>query len=206
MSEPRPPIESKDGLPVVYAPGRVEWRAWLAAEHARARGVWLAYAKKGSGLTRVAYDEAVEEALCFGWIDSKPNALDATWSLQLFTPRKPASAWSRLNKERVERLAAAGLMAPTGLALVEEAKRRGTWAALDAVEELAVPDDLAAALAADPVAAGCFAAFPPSSRKNILWWIQSAKRPETRAARVEETVRLARDNVRANHYRQPKGS
>ena len=206
MSVPRPPIESKDGLQVVYAPGRAEWRAWLARHHAACRGAWLANAKKGSGLPCITYDELVEEALCFGWVDSRANALDATWSLRLVTPRKPGSAWSRINKERIERLTAAGLMAPAGLAAVEEAKRRGTWAALDAVEELAVPGDLAAALAADPAAAGLFAAFPPSSRKNILWWIQSAKKRATRAARVEETVRLARDNVRANHYRQPKGS
>lgn len=202
---PRPPIDAKDGLPVHDAPDRAAWRAWLAEHHATAPGVWLAYAKVGSGLPRLPYGESVEEALCFGWIDSRPSAVDATWSLRLFTPRRPASAWSRLNKQRVERLAAAGLMAPAGLAAVEAAKASGHWSALDEVEELVVPGDLAAALAADPPAAGFFSAFPPSSRKSILAWIAAAKRPETRAARIEETVRLAREDIRANQWHGPKG-
>ena len=191
-----------DGLPLIYAPDRQAWRQWLEASHATARGVWLVYYKRESGRTRVAYADAVEEALCFGWIDSRPNALDEQRSLQLFTPRKPHSAWSRLNKQRIERLTTANLMHPAGLAVVEAAKGDGSWLALDAVEDLVMPDDLLAALAVNPQAQAYFQAFPASSKKNILWWIASAKRPETRANRVAETVRLAAQNLRANHYRQ----
>ncbi len=190
-----------DGLPLFYAPDRQAWRAWLDEHHATARGVWLVYYKKGSGRPRVDYGDAVEEALCAGWIDSRPNALDAERSTQLFSPRKPRSPWSRLNKRRVESLIAAGLMRPAGLAVVEAARADGSWSAYDATEDLTVPDDLASALAADPAAHANFDLFPPSSKKNILWWISSAKRPETRAKRVAETVRLAAENKRANHYR-----
>lgn len=190
-----------DGAPLFYAPDRQAWRAWLEEHHAAARGVWLVYYKKGSGRPRVAYADAVEEALCAGWIDSRPNALDEERSLQLFSPRKPGSPWSRLNKRRVEELTAARLTRPSGLAVVEAAKADGSWSAYDAIEDLIVPDDLASALAADSRAQANFDLFPPSSRKNILWWIASAKRPETRAKRVAETVRLAAENKRANHYR-----
>lgn len=188
-----------------YAPDRATWREWLAANHATSPGVWLIYYKQSSGKTRVAYADAVEEALCFGWVDSRPNAIDDERFMQLFTPRKGKSPWSKLNKARVERLTAAGLMAPAGLAVVEAARADGTWSSYDAIEELAVPDDLAAALLENPTAKDYFDAFPPSSKKNILWWIESAKKPETRAKRVEETVRLAAENIRANHFRQTKG-
>lgn len=190
-----------DGLPLFYAPDRSAWRAWLEERHATARGVWLVYYKKGSGRPRVAYADAVEEALCVGWIDSRPNALDAERSTQLFSPRKPGSPWSRLNKQRIETLTAAGLMRPAGLAVVAAAKADGSWSAYDAIEDLTLPDDLAEALAAAPTAQAYFDAFPPSSKKNILWWIVSAKRSETRTKRVAETVRLATENKRANHYR-----
>ncbi len=189
------------GLPLVYVPDRQAWRAWLEEHHATARGVWLVYYKKGSGRPRVAHADAVEEALCVGWIDSRANALDTERSTQLFSPRKPHSPWSRLNKRRVEQLTAAGLMRPAGLAVVAAAKADGSWSAYDATEDLTVPGDLAAALAAASTAKAHFDAFPPSSKKNILWWIASAKRPETRAKRVAETVRLAAENKRANHDR-----
>lgn len=188
-----------------YAPDRQTWRTWLEANHATSAGIWLVYYKQGSGKPRVAYADAVEEALCFGWVDSRPNAIDDERFMQLFTPRKGKSPWSKLNKARIERLTAAGLMAPAGLAVVEAAKADGTWSSYDAIEELTVPDDLTAALLENPTAQAYFEAFPPSSKKNILWWIESAKKAETRAKRVEETVRLAAENIRANHYRQPKG-
>lgn len=191
-----------DSLERYYAANRAEWRAWLEHNHASSSGVWLIYYKKESGKPRVAYDEAVEEALCFGWIDSKPNKLDDERYMQLFSPRKSGSAWSKLNKERVERLIAQGLMASAGMALVEASRQDGTWSALDDVEALTVPDDLTAALAANPTAMGFFDAFPPSSKKNILWWIESAKKPETRQKRIDETVSMAAQNLRANHFRQ----
>ncbi|HEX3271072.1 MAG TPA: YdeI/OmpD-associated family protein [Ktedonobacterales bacterium] len=183
--------ETKAEVEQFYARDRQEWRAWLAEHYATAPGVWLIYYKKESGKPRVAYAEAVEEALCFGWIDSRPNALDDERYMQLFSPRKPKSPWSKLNKERVERLIAQGLMAPAGMEKVELAKRNGTWEQYDAIEDLTMPDDLAAALAVNPEAQRHFDTFPPSSKKNIFWWISSAKKPETRQKRVEETVRLA---------------
>jgi uncharacterized protein YdeI (YjbR/CyaY-like superfamily) len=180
---------------------RAEWRAWLEKNNGREEGVWLVSYKKATGKPRVEYDEAVEEALCFGWIDSKGAKLDAERSLLWFSPRKARTGWSRSNKERVERLIAAGLMTPAGLAKVEAAKRDGSWTALDAVEALEVPPDLAQALAGYPEAERHFAAFPRSVKRSILEWIAAAKRPETRARRVEETARLAAENKRANQWR-----
>ena len=167
---------------------REAWRAWLAANHARSPGVWLIYSKKATGTSRLAYAEAVEEALCYGWIDSRPNALDEERAMQLFTPRKPGSPWSRVNKERIARLIETGAMAAPGQAKIDAAQRDGSWAAYDAIEDLIVPADLAAALAADPAAEAGYAAFGVSTKKQLLWWIASAKRPETRAKRVAETT------------------
>jgi uncharacterized protein YdeI (YjbR/CyaY-like superfamily) len=147
-------------LPLVEVAGRAEWRAWLQRNHSTSPGVWLAVGKKGNSRTALTYDEAVEEALCFGWIDSVVNRLDADRFKQLLTPRKRGSGWARTNKERVGRLIAQGLMENAGLAAIEAAKADGSWHALDDVEDLVVPDDLAAALAADPAAAAS-AGRPP---------------------------------------------
>lgn len=186
----------------VHPLSRAEWRAWLAANHARPNGVWLVTFKKATGKPRLDYEEAVEEALCFGWVDSKPGKLDDERSRLWFAPRKPGSGWSRSNKDRVARMTAAGRMATAGLAKVEAAKRDGTWDLLNDVEALDVPPDLAAALAANPPAAAHFAAFPRSVRRGILEWILQAKRPDTRAKRVAETARLAAANERANQWRK----
>ncbi len=178
-----------------------EWRDWLAANHTRAEGVWLIYNKKSAGRPTVGYEAAVEEALCFGWVDSKGNKLDDERTMLWFAPRQPGSGWSRPNKERVERLIADGRMTPTGLAKIEAAQADGSWSLLDAVENLEIPDDLAAELARYPDARARFDAFPPSARRGILEWIVQARRPETRARRVAETARLAQENVRANQWR-----
>lgn len=180
---------------------RAEWRAWLETNHTQTEGVWLIYYKKTSGKPRVTYEESVEEALCFGWIDSVANKLDEERSMQWFTPRKPGSGWSRPNKERVERLLAAGLIMPAGLAKIEAAQQDGAWSKLDAIEALEMPTDLAAALAENPPAADYFEAFPRSVKRGILEWITNAKKPETRAKRIEETARLAAQNIRANQWR-----
>lgn len=174
-------------------------RAWLEAHHGQRDSIWLVTAKKGTGSGHVPYGAIVEEALCFGWVDSLPRALDDTRTMILLSRRRPASAWSAANKARVERLTAAGQMRPPGLAVVEAAKASGRWTALDAVETLAVPADLEDALKAEPGAARYFAAFPPSSRRGILEWIAAARKVETRLARIRETARLARDNIKANH-------
>ncbi len=173
----------QDSAPLkrVHLKTRDAWRRWLAKNHASSDGVWLVYFKKASGKPRIEYGEAVEEALCFGWVDSKGETIDDERAMLKFTPRNPKSAWSKPNKERVARLMEEGKMTEAGLAAIATAKRNGTWTALDAVEALKVPPDLAKALAANKKAKGYFDAFSPSSRKIILWWIESAsaKKPET---------------------------
>ena len=175
---------------------RAQWRAWLGEHHADVPGVWVVTYKKGRG-PHVPYAEVVEEALAFGWIDGRGRRLDDHRFMLLVTPRRPASKWSSINKARIERLTAAGLMTPAGEAVVAAAKASGTWTALDAVEALVEPDELRAALDADADARRHWDAFPPSTKRAILQWIADAKRPETLARRVEETARLAAENVRA---------
>jgi uncharacterized protein YdeI (YjbR/CyaY-like superfamily) len=186
--------QSDPQLETFYAKDRREWRGWLEANHGKASGVWLIYYKKESGKPRVAYDEAVEEALCFGWIDSRPNALDDERYTQLFSPRKPKSPWSKLNKQRVERLIEQGLMTAAGLVKIEAAKQDGSWSIYDAIENLEIPVDLDQAFAGDPIAWSYFNSFGNSNKKQILWWIESAKRPETRLKRIEQTVMSAAQN------------
>ena len=191
--------------PSVHPLTRSEWRQWLVAHHARTTGVWWVSYKKATGKPRFEYDDAVEEALCFGWIDSKPNKLDAERTLLWFAPRKAGTGWSRPNKLRVERMLNAGLMAEAGLKKVAQAKLDGSWEKLDAIEELTVPDDLAQALDGLPMATHHFNAFPRSAKRGILEWIAAAKTSATRSKRIEETARLASQNQRANQWR-PKGA
>ncbi len=185
----------------VHPETRAAWREWLAQNHTRKEGVWFISYKKAAGRPTVEYEAAVEEALCYGWIDSKGAKLDDERTMLWFAPRKPRTGWSRPNKERIERLLGAGLMAPPGLAKIEAARQDGSWYALDAVENLEIPPDLAAALARYETAEANFAAFPRSVKRGILEWISTAKKPETRANRVEETARLAAENKRANQWR-----
>ncbi|PSB22345.1 hypothetical protein C7B76_04325 [filamentous cyanobacterium CCP2] len=180
---------------------RAEWRTWLEQNHMQTQGVWLIRYKKGTGKPWFDDNDAVEEALCFGWIDSKPNKLDEERSMVWFAPRKPRTGWSKLNKERVERLLAQGLMMPAGLVKIEAAKQDGSWNALDAIEALEIPPDLETALNEYAAAKQNFEAFPRSVKRGILEWIASAKKPETRAKRIQETARLADQNLRANQWR-----
>lgn len=182
-----------DELELIEPASREQWRAWLEAHHASSPGVWLAIGKKGNSRTTLTYDGAVEEALCFGWIDSTVRRLDDERYQQLLTPRKPSSMWSRSNKERVERLLAEGCMTPAGLAAIQAAKANGSWETLTEIDALTVPDDLAAALAATPGAAEGFSALAASQRKMALYWVGAAKRSETRAARIERVVAAARE-------------
>jgi len=186
-----------DDAPLVQCETRAEWRAWLEANHATATSAWLVTWRTGSGRPVLGYEAGVEEALCFGWVDSRPGNVDEHRSKLYYAPRKPRSGWARTNKARVERLIAAGLMAPAGLVAIERAKANGGWEMLDEVEDLVVPLDLQAALDASPPAAANWEAFPPSARRGILEWIRQAKRPETRAARIAETSTLAARNERA---------
>ena len=193
MTSPTAP----DGRPMVGPFDRAGWRDWLSANHAATKGVYLVSWRRASGRTSVAYEEAVEEALCVGWIDSSGRVLDDERSIQWFAPRRARSVWARSNKERVARLTAAGLMLPAGLAVIEEAKQSGMWALLDDVEKLIVPDDLAGALEVRPPARKHWDAFPPSARRAMLQWVVEARRPETRAGRIERIAEKAERNERA---------
>ncbi len=175
----------------VYPTDRGAWRSWLEAHHRTAKGVWLIYYKKGSGMPSIAYPDMVKECLCFGWIDSRVNKLDEARYLQLITPRKPKSVWSKVNKGYIEELEREGLLMPAGIAKIEAAKADGSWTALDAVEALTIPGDLAAALAANPVAQATFATYSPSTLKLALTKLAAAKRPETRQKRLTELIGLA---------------
>ncbi len=186
-----------DDAPLLQPADRAAWRAWLEENHATARGVWLVSWRARSGRAPdVSYEAAVEEALCFGWVDSTGGTVDDERGKLFFAPRRPRSAWAASNKSRAERLIAEGRMAPAGLAAIERAKANGSWTVLDGSERLEVPDDLAAALDARPPAASNFAAFPPSTRKMLIGWIAVAQRPETRAARVAKVAAAAERDER----------
>src|SRR4051812_32198176 len=195
-----PPRNALASLEQVYVPDRGAWRRWLAEHHATSPGIWLVFDKKSSRPERLAYGDAVEEALCYGWIDSTVRTLDDARYVQLMAPRKPKSTWSRSNKVRVERLIAQGLMEAPGLASIERARANGAWESLDAVEALVVPKDLTRALRALPGAAKNFAAFSPSARKGYLHWISQAKRPETRAHRVAHVAQFSASNQKSRHF------
>lgn len=187
----------KFDLPIYHPPDRAAWRAWLAAHHGTARGVWVVSWRKASGREAIPYEELVLEALCFGWIDSTVNLLDDERGLQLMTPRKPKSTWTRLNRRRIAELEARGLLTDAGRRAVEVAQANGWWTIYDPVEDLVEPDDLAAALDAAPAARTAWDGFPPSSRKQMLWWVLSAGKPETRGARIEKIVAEAEEGRRA---------
>lgn len=195
-----PTIEIKDGIQSVYAKTQDEWRQWLQYNHQTEKSVWLIIYKKGSGKSTVYYSEAVDEAICFGWIDSKANKRDNESYYQFFSKRNPKSNWSKVNKAKVAKLLEQGLIAPAGFEAIETAKKNGTWTALDAVEALIIPEDLQRAFEKNIGAFDFFDKFSRSSKRGILEWILNAKKPETRQARIDETVRLAADNIKANHY------
>jgi uncharacterized protein YdeI (YjbR/CyaY-like superfamily) len=192
-----------DDKPEVQPAGRAEWREWLAENHQTSLGVWLVTWKKQAARPTVAYEEAVEEALCFGWIDGVFGRVDEERSKQWFAPRRPRSTWARTNKERVTRLEIAGLMTETGRRAIEIAQANGSWNSLDAIDALVVPDDLAAALTARPGARERFDASSASVRRSALAWVYQAKRPQTRAARVEQVAAIAeRGEPIANLWRR----
>lgn len=190
-------MSALDDAPLFEPADRAEWRAWLEANHATVRGVWFVSWRTRSGRRpAVDYEAAIEEALCFGWVDGTSGTLDEERGKLYFAPRKARSPWAASNKARVERLIADGRMMPAGLAAIERAKANGSWTVLDGSERLEVPDDLAAALAARPPAAANFAAFPPSTRKGLIGWVALAQRPETRAARIAKVAAAAERNER----------
>lgn len=194
--------ELKNGIKTFYARSGKIWRNWLQKNHAKEKSVWLIIYHKKSKTPSVYYNEAVEEALCFGWIDSKANKRDDESAYQSFMQRKPKSNWSKLNRERAAKMTEQGLMHESGQAMIDLAKKSGTWEALTDVQNAVIPADLEKLFSKNKTAQTNFKAFPPSSKRIILEWILNAKRPETRKKRIEETVKLAAKNIKANHYRQ----
>ena len=194
--------ELHHGTPAVHAKDAKEWRRWLLKHHRTARSVWLIIRHKGTAPPSVRYDEAVEQALCFGWIDSVAHKRDADSKYQFFARRKPKSNWSRANRERADRMIRTGQMTESGQALIDAAKASGAWTALEDAQNSVIPEDLQYAFKKNKIALTQFLAFPPSSKRIILEWILNAKKPETRRKRIHETVSLAAKNIRANHYRQ----
>lgn len=184
-------------MPIFHAESRAGWRAWLAAHHDAERGVWLCSWRTAAGKPVCPYPDAVEEAICFGWIDSTVNVLDDDRALQLMTPRKAKSGWTRLNRRRAAAMEDAGLMTDAGRRVIEVARANGWWTIYDPVEDLVEPDELAAALDADPDARRHWDGFAPSARKVMLWWVISAAQPATRTRRIAAIVAKAAVGERA---------
>ena len=183
-------MTTKD-LPIVPFASRDAWEAWLEEHHAASDGLWLKIAKKGSGIETVSYAEAIEAALCYGWIDGKKASFDQDYWLQRFTPRRPRSKWSKINRQKATELIEAGRMKPAGLREVERAKADGRWeAAYDAQGTATVPNDLSRALEKNDRAREFFAKLDSRNRYAILYQIQDAKRPETRARRIQKYVAM----------------
>ncbi len=180
-----------DDLPIVLFVAPAELEGWLEEEHASSAGVWLKIAKKGSGVQSVSYGEALEVALCFGWIDSQKRGLDEKHFLQRFTPRRPRGRWSRINREKAEGLIAAGRMRPAGLAEVETAKGDGRWeAAYEGQRRAEVPDDLQRELDASPAAREFFANLDSANRYAIIYRLGEAKKPQTRERRLRKYLEM----------------
>jgi uncharacterized protein YdeI (YjbR/CyaY-like superfamily) len=174
-----------------YPKTRAAWRKWLLKNHATKQSVWMVMYKQASGKPTVSWTDAVDEAICFGWIDSLKKSVDDESSIQFFSRRKPTSAWSKINKDKVERLTKEGLIMPAGQATIEIAKQNGSWALLDEVEQLIIPDDLNAAFKTHPGARDFFLNLSKSTKKMMLQWVAFAKRTETRANRINEIAELA---------------
>jgi uncharacterized protein YdeI (YjbR/CyaY-like superfamily) len=183
--------QAADALPTLPFASEAEWERWLEENHGASDGVWIKMARKNAGVDSVRYPEVLDVALCFGWIDGLRQALDDRYFLQRFTPRRRRSRWSRINRDKAERLIASGRMRPAGLAEVERAKADGRWkAAYEGQRAIAVPDDLERELASRPKAKAFFAELSSRNRYAILYLLEDAKRPETRARRLAKFVAM----------------
>jgi uncharacterized protein YdeI (YjbR/CyaY-like superfamily) len=193
-------MEIIEGKNTFHATNQENWRQWLENNHKTEKNVWLIIYRKESNISSVYYNEAVDEALCFGWIDSSIRKRDAHSFYQFFSQRKPKSNWSLVNKLKVEYLTASNKMTEAGQKMIDYAKEKGRWNALDQVSALQIPEDLAQLFAENPTAKENFDKFSPSSKRGILEWIFNAKQPETRLKRITETATLAAQNKKANQY------
>jgi uncharacterized protein YdeI (YjbR/CyaY-like superfamily) len=185
------PADIRQGLPIIAFSSAAEWERWLDENHAATTGVWIKFARKASGIPTVTYAEAVEAALCYGWIDGQAAPFDDTHHLQRFTPRTPRSRWSKINRSRALDFIAAGRMKPAGLAAIEQARRDGRWdRAYEPPSTASIPDELQARFDENPQAAAFFATLDSQNRYAVLYRIQEAKRPETRARRIDTFVAM----------------
>jgi len=183
-----------------YPRSRQEWRNWLQENHAKKQSVWLIYYKKKSNVSTILYSDAVDEALCFGWIDSKSKPIDEHKFMQFFSKRKEKSVWSKVNKEKIERLTKEGLMTNAGYEIIEKAKQNGSWNILDEAEALHIPEDLEGEFDKRPNAKLYFLRLSRSDKRNILQWLILAKRQETREKRITEIVELADKNQKPKQF------
>ena len=181
---------------------REAWRAWLETHHATSQGVWLVFAKKHTGLPSPSYEEAVQEALCFGWIDSLMRSIDDRFHMQMFTPRKPKSAWSATNKARMAKLLKAGVVEPAGRAAVASARKSGSWNTFAEVDAMRIPPELQRALDSNPDAKKHWPTYTPSAQRSFLLMVHNAKRPETRERYVRRVVDLVANKVSMTELRK----
>lgn len=192
---------NKKKLEVICPKNQAEWRKWLEENHAKKDGVGLIAYKKSSGISTVLWGETVDEALCFGWIDSVRRPIDEEKYMQYFGKRKATSTWSKINKQKIELLSAKGMMTEAGLKAIEVAKENGSWTILDEVEALIIPDDLSQELNSNPGAESYFLSLSKSRKKMLLQWIVLAKRPETRKKRIKEITENATENRVPKQFR-----
>lgn len=183
-----------------YPKSRQEWREWLQENHDQKQSIWLIYYKKKSNVPTVIYSDAVDEALCFGWIDSKAKPIDEHTFMQFFSRRKEKSVWSKVNKEKIERLTKEGLMTKAGFEIIDKAKQNGSWTILDDAEALIIPDDLENAFQERDNAKTYFLSLSRSDKRNILQWLVLAKRQETREKRIAEIADLAEKNQKPKQF------
>ena len=193
-------VETKNGIPVLYAITRSKWREWLEENCWSENSIWLIIYKKKSKTPSIGFLEAIEEAICFGWVDSKAVKRDNDSFYLFFTPRNPKSTWGKANRERAEKMIKMGLMTQRGQEVIDLAKKMGTWEALIEAQNLVIPDDLQKLFDKNEIAFKNFISFSPSSKRVILEWISKAKKPETRDRRILKTVELAANNIKAYHY------
>lgn len=193
-------IMQHNNIPTFCPANRQEWRQWLKKNHNTQQSVWLVHHKKKTGVATITWSEAVDEALCFGWIDSIRKTIDEEKFIQFFSKRKPAGTWSKINKEKIEKLIAAGLMTKAGLETITTAKQNGSWTILDDVEELKIPKDLTASFKNNPGSKSYFLTLSRSVKKAMLQWIILAKRPETRQNRINEIAMLAAKHLKPKQF------
>lgn len=193
-------IEMSEEIAIFYPENNQQWRQWLQENHDSKQAVWVVFYKKSSGKPTISWSDAVNEALCFGWIDSKKISIDSERSHQFFSKRKAKSNWSKINKEKIQWLIESGLMTKAGYESVEIAKQNGSWTILDSVEELIIPEDLEEAFQLYEGSQDFFLGLSKSVRKMMLYWVISAKRPETRQNRITEIVESAARKLKPKQF------